>query len=203
MFMRKWDAQSIIDRILSCHGREPLNSSYFASKHAAVYAAAERIFGSWREAIEACGLDYSRIRKYQRWSRDRIVHEIIRMANEGISLNSNDVQMRNKPLYMAAVRRFKGWEDAVTCAGIDYGRVRLRRKMTHSDIRNEILRLYRSGVDLAYPSMRRHHNYLLASGMRKLGKGSWCAARKKCGIHDNYRLYRQRSNSDALMKEVV
>ncbi|OGV37590.1 MAG: hypothetical protein A2X48_22190 [Lentisphaerae bacterium GWF2_49_21] len=68
MFKRKWDAKSIINHILSRHGRKPLNAHYYASSYPAVYAAAERVLGSWGAAIEACGLDYGKICKYRKWT---------------------------------------------------------------------------------------------------------------------------------------
>ena len=97
-----------------------------------------------------------------------------------------------RPLYMAAVSRYKNWGTAIIAAGIDYGKVRLRRMMSKTEIKKEILDLYHSGVDLAYPNMRDNHLYLLASGMKKLGNGSWTKARKVCGIRENYRQYARR-----------
>ncbi|HBC89300.1 MAG TPA: hypothetical protein DCZ94_20355 [Lentisphaeria bacterium] len=123
----------------------------------------------------------------------KIVKEI-RMAHKAKqSLNSNYIQKNNKPLYMATVKRFKNWGSAVKAAGIDYDGIRLRRKMSRSDVKREILELYRRKIDLAYPNMRRKYQYLLASGMKKLGNGSWVKARKRCGIKINYRLPRKLS----------
>ncbi len=188
MFRRKWDDKSIINHIMSKYGRKPLNSSYYATNYSAVYAAAERIFGSWRYAIEACGLDYGTIRKYRIWSKEIIIKEIKKRQKSGLSLNSNYTQKNNRALYMAAVKRYKNWGAAVTSAGIDYGKVRLRRSMNKADIKKEILELYRRNVDLAYPNMRKKYQYLLAAGMKKLGNGSWEKARKVCGLHVNFRL---------------
>lgn len=89
---------------------------------------------------------------------------------------------------MAAVKRFKSWGKAVKAAGIDYSKIKLRRNMNKAEIKREILKLYDSGEDLAYPNMRTNHQYLLAAGMKKLGDGSWQIARRKCGIKINYRL---------------
>ncbi len=188
MFRRKWDDKSIINHIMSKYGRKPLNSSYYATNYSAVYAAAERIFGSWKHAIEACGLDYGTIRKYRIWSKEIIVKEIKKRQKSGLSLNSNYTQKSNRPLYMAAVKRYRNWGAAVTSAGIDYGKVRLRRSMSKADIKREIIELYRRNVDLAYPNMRKKYQYLLAAGMKKLGNGSWEKARKVCGLHVNFRL---------------
>lgn len=85
--------------------------------------------------------------------------------------------------------------------GIDYDNVRLRKSMGREDIRTEILSLLRRNIDLAFPNMRENYQYLLAAGMKKLGDGSWINARKKCGIHGNYRLYvRRREMSSSLME---
>ncbi len=102
---------------------------------------------------------------------------------------------------MAAVKRYKNWGSAVKAAGIDYNKVRLRRLMSKSDIRKEILDLYRRDVDLAYTDMKENHLYLLAAGMKKLGNGSWAKARRKCGIRENYRLYVQRGKLRAQLME--
>ncbi len=201
MFRRKWDAKSIINHIISRYGRTPLNSSSYATAYPAVYAAAERMFGSWGDAITACGLDYGSIRKYKKWSRKIIMGEIKRACRTGEPLNSNHFQKNNKPLYMAAVKRFKNWGSAVKTAGIDYDKVRLRRKMGRTEIKEEILGLHRRKVDLAYPNMRENYQYLLAAGMKRIGGGSWVKAREKCGIHENYWRYIKRREMNPRLKE--
>ena len=196
MFYKKWDDISIINHIMSKHGKKPLNSSYYATNYPAVYAAAERIFGSWKNAIEACGLDYRKIRKYRIWSKETVIKEIKKRYKLGQSLNSKYSYKTNRPLYMAAIKRYKNWGSAVIAAGIDYGKVRLRRMMSKSEIKKEILVLYNSGVDLAYTNMRENHLHLLAAGMKKIGNGSWAKARKVCGIRENYRQYARREQME-------
>ncbi len=158
----------------------------------AVYAAAERIFGSWKNAIEACGLDYRTIRKYKIWTKEIVVREIKNRYKLGQSLNSKYAYKSDRPLYMAAVKRYENWGTAVTAAEINYAGVRLRRLMSKTEIRKEILELYRRGEDMAYPNMKENHLYLLAATMKKLGKGSWAKARRVCGIRENYRQYARR-----------
>ena len=97
---------------------------------------------------------------------------------------------------MAAIKRYKNWGSAVSAAGIDYGKVRLRRMMSKSEIKKEILALYNSGVDLAYTNMKNNYLYLIAAGMKKLGNGSWAKARKVCGIRENYRQYARREQME-------
>ena len=178
----------IQDIILTANGKEPLNSHYFSVNHPSVYAAAERIFGSWGNAITACGLDYSSIRKYRNWNRMRIVSTIKKRYKNGEPLSSQHVQHQFKALYMASIHHFKSWGAAIRMAGLDYDMIRMRRSLTVEQIREEIQRLYDQGEDMAYSNMRKNHQYLLAYGMKKLGGGSWAEARRVCGITENFRL---------------
>lgn len=191
-YQKRWNDNMIIDHILSRQGKEPLNSHYYATTYPAVYAAAERLFGSWKNAIEDCGLNYDEIRKYRRWSRTKILDEIKRLHKEKEPLNSIHIQKNHKPLYMATVKRFKSWGKAIHVAGLDYENILLRKRMSKAEIKRQIIKLYEQKVDLAYPNMREKYSNLLAASMKKLGNGSWALARKKCGIRINYRLPRQK-----------
>jgi hypothetical protein len=188
MIYKKWHDSAVLDHILAREGKEPLNSLSYATNYPDVYAAACRLFGSWENAIEACGLDYEKIRKYRQWSKTKIIDEIKRLHKESEPLNSINVQKKHKPLYMAAVKRFKSWGKAVKTAGIDYESFLLRKRMSKAEIKRQILKLYNEKVDLAYPNMRANYSNLLAAAMKKIGLGSWALARKKCGIRINYRL---------------
>ncbi|MDD5699085.1 MAG: hypothetical protein PHH77_10760 [Victivallaceae bacterium] len=188
MFKKFWYAEMIQHHILERQGKEPLNSYYYATHYPDVYAAAERTFGSWGDAIESCGINYGTVRKYKTWTKQAVLNEIRRLAKAGEPLYSQYAQNHYKPLYMAAVKRFTNWGQALRCAGIKYDEVRLRRSMTPEEIRKEILKLFRNRENLSYTYMRENYQYLLAAGMKKLGDGSWARARRQCGILTNYRL---------------
>ena len=187
MFKQLWDPEAVQDHILRRHGVEPLNSYYYATTYPAVYAAAERLFGSWGKAITACGLDYARIRKYRCWSERKVLQGIQELAENSEPLHSQYVQQNHKPLYLAALKRFRSWERAIQAAGGRYELIRRRRRWTPERVKAAILELYRQNVDLAYPNMYRRYRFLLAAGMKKLSNGSWVEARRACGIYDNYR----------------
>jgi len=91
--------------ILDANGREPLNSHYFSTHYPSIYAAAERIFGSWKGAIESAGLDYKKIRKYRIWTRTGVLQALKQMKKAGKSISCQAVQNSDKPLYMAAFNR--------------------------------------------------------------------------------------------------
>ena len=195
MFKQIWFPEMIQQHILSRLDKEPLNSRYYATNYQDVYAAAERVFGSWGGAIESCGLDYSLIKKYKSWTRQSVLDEIRRLAKAGEPLFSQHAQDHHKPLYMAAIKRFGNWGKALQSAGVDYKSVRLRRSMTTAEIKREVLALFRSGESLSYMNMRANYLYLQAVAMRKLGDGSWARARRECGILTNYRLQREKSET--------
>ncbi|NMA18974.1 MAG: hypothetical protein GX927_00205 [Lentisphaerae bacterium] len=194
MIYQSWTAHAIKQHILSKDGIEPLNSHYYAVNYPDVYAAAERMFGGWQYAIESCGLDYEKIRKYKRWSKEKVLDEIKRLKAEKHSLNSKTIQQTQRPLYLAALRRFKSWGNALEAAGLNYKKIRKRRRMTEDDIRKEIQALAKKGTDLSYANMRSNHLYLLANAMRKIGNGSWVASLKSCGI--KYRRTRRPQTAD-------
>ncbi|WP_176013749.1 hypothetical protein [Victivallis sp. Marseille-Q1083] len=192
MFKKLWHPEMIQQHILQRYGQEPLNSYYYATNYPDVYAAAERLFGSWGETIEACGLDYDEIRKYKTWTSQGVLEEIRAMDERGEPLHSKYIQTINKSLYMAALKRFGNWGKAVQSAGISYKQIRLRRSMTAEETKRKIIELFKRNEDLSYTNMRKNHQYLLAAGMKKLGNGSWAAARLACGILTNYRLDRNK-----------
>ncbi len=188
MFCKYWYPNMIKQHILSRYGVEPLNSHYYATTYPSVYAAADRIFGSWEAAITMCGLDYEQIRKYKRWSREAVLEKIKKLHDDGETISSQAVQNNQKSLYMASLKRFGCWKKAVEAAGIDYAKVRLRRSLSKQEIKRQIMALYKSKVDLSYTNVRKNYQYLLAYGSKKLGDGSWAKARQRCGIKVNYRL---------------
>jgi len=95
-----WSLNKFTLRV-NANGREPLNSHYFSTHYPSVYAASERIFGSWKGAIESAGLDYKKIRKYRIWTRTGVLQAIKQMKKAGKSISSQAVQNSDKPLYMA------------------------------------------------------------------------------------------------------
>lgn len=192
---RHWNREMITDHIIRKDGVEPLNYLFQVNNYPDLHAAAERLFGSWKNAIEACGFDYDDIRKYKRWSKKKVVKAIKKLHDEKKEISSNYIQNNNKPLYMASVRNFRSWGRAVKTAGIDYEKIRLRRNMTKKEIKKKILALFEKGENLSYSHMRKKYQYLLAAGSKKLGNGSWNQARKKCGIKINYRSPVERKNT--------
>lgn len=182
MNYQSWSENSIKEHILARKDKEPLNSQYTAVNYPDVYAAAVRTFGSWKHAIEACGLNYAKIRLYKRWTQEVICAHILQLQKKGENLTSKNIQQNHRSLYLAALRRFQGWDKALAAAGIDYTAVRERRRDSPEQLRRKIKQLAQRGESLRYADMREKHLALLATATRKLGNGSWCRALLACGI---------------------
>ena len=103
-------------------------------------------------------------------------------------MNSIHIQNNHRPLYHAGIKRFGSWNAVLEEIGVDHRRVMLRRGLEKVEIREAVAALDRKGFDLAYSSMRKNHDRLLAAASRKLGDGSWAKARRKCGIRRNFRV---------------
>ena len=179
---RQWYPEMATSHIISRHGSEPLNSSRYSAVYPDVHAAGCRLFGTWKAAIEACGIDYDEVRRYRRWSDSKVLSETRRLKREGGPLNSIHIQNNHRPLYHAGIKRFGSWNAVLKAVGVDHRRVMLRRRLEKVEIREAVAALDGKGADFAYASMRRDNSRLLAAASRKLGGGSWTRARRRCGV---------------------
>jgi hypothetical protein len=68
------------------------------------------------------------------WTRSRIKREIRRIRQAGGLLNSRDASRRHGTIYVQACRILGSWEKAIAFCGMDYTKVRLRKKWTRRDI---------------------------------------------------------------------
>jgi hypothetical protein len=195
MFSKRWTAGMVVRHIKRISFKMPLNSKAVCESHPDLHAAAQRVFGSWGDAVHAAGFDYSEVRRYRSWSKSEVIAEIRRLHERNADLASSHIQKTNRRLYHAAVRRFGSWENAIIGAGIEYARIRKSRKWTNGEIAAQVRMLIRKGEDMAYPNMHRRHGALLKLASDRLGGGSWPRARTRCGDTGNYRIpWQKRAN---------
>lgn len=108
--------------------------SNMAKEHTNLYINACKVFGSWREALEACGIDYESTRNNKKWNRERIVKEINRLNMLDYSLRPSVLREKGMTkLISAAEYHFGSWRRAVETCGIDYSFGRRRRRRTNGN----------------------------------------------------------------------
>jgi hypothetical protein len=133
-----WDAASVVETILERHRRgQPLASSKVPR---ALISAAGRIFGSWRDAIEAAGLDYDAIVLARRYSDEEILDWLRHLARTRPRMTLFDLDKHGEHA-VACRRRWGSYEAAAAAAGITGWPVRLRHR---SLSRAEVLQALRA-----------------------------------------------------------
>jgi hypothetical protein len=116
-----WSRKKIVERIreLKAAG-EPLHVSAAEVRYGGLVGAATVYFGSWRLAIKASGMDYSKIKRQKEWSKKMIASEIKRMRRQGLRLETTiPVREKYRTLHAAAVRYFGSWAAAMKAAGLE------------------------------------------------------------------------------------
>jgi len=101
-----------------------------AKEHPKLYLKARKLFGSWKKALETCGIDYEKARNHKKWSREKIVKEIKELALKSHSLRLKDLRKEGMiSIISAAQYHFGSWRKAVESSGICYTSVRRNGKI--------------------------------------------------------------------------
>lgn len=177
---RRWTKEVIISEIQNLHekGIDLSFRSMMLSEHNTLVYAAIRPnhFTSWKKALEAANLPADEIYRYRSWDEPTILSEIRRLHTEGADLSSKAMDQSSNPLVATARRRFGNWANAVTQAGIDYAKVRLRRRWTKEEIAEGIRALKANGSNLLSSEVRKIQPALFAAACKPHFFGSWSSA---------------------------
>jgi hypothetical protein len=121
---KKWDKEILRIEILRLHenGVALNTASLQKSPYAYVMSSATKIFGTWKKAIRAAGLNYAKIKKVRTnwWTKPRILMCIRSLEKRGVRLSSKAIQRSHCAVFGTAVRLFGCWSQAVEAAGISY-----------------------------------------------------------------------------------
>ena len=127
---KTWTRERILDRIRELNKKgEDLSWRHVSTvvdPQLAAAATKRKHFGSWRAAIEAAGLKYGDIRRYQEWNEQAVINKLQQLHAQGKDLNAKSMEELDITLITAARRRFDSWDKALTAAGLDYKKIVLR-----------------------------------------------------------------------------
>lgn len=131
-----WDAAAVITEIRSRkRSGEPLAVSKAPRP---LVNAANRIFGSWRNAIEAAGIDYRQILLRGSFSDEEVLRWLRELAREKPSLTLWELDQHGEHALLCR-RRWGTYEKAARAAGIRNWPVRERwPSMSRDDLLNEL-----------------------------------------------------------------
>lgn len=169
-----WDAASVVDAITTRHRRGQTLASSKVPR--ALISAANRIFGSWRDAIEAAGLDYDAIVLARRYGDDEILDWLRHLARTRPRMTLFDLDKHGEHA-VACRRRWGSYEAAALAAGITGWPVRLRhRAMSRAEVIRALRARHASKLPLHISAVRKSNggHTLILSVLQHFA--SWDAA---------------------------
>jgi len=182
---KKWSKNKIVEKIQELHKRgEDLSHVNMKATNSALVSAAfsKNYFGSWENAIQSAGLDYNKIRKEERWGKEKVLDKILRLHQAEENLNAKYIRDNYSSLHWAAGKYFGSWGNAVTEAGLDYETINLYSKWSKQKIIDEILKLYESSEKLNHAHVNEIYPALTAAALSKNRFGSWRKAVEAAGL---------------------
>ncbi|WP_018290446.1 homing endonuclease associated repeat-containing protein [Verrucomicrobium sp. 3C] len=181
---REWSENILLREIRAWHAQgRPLYSHYMRQHYQELLAAGIRYFGGWGKAVEAAGISYAEVRRYQRWSKESIVERIRSLHAQGTDLSFRSLMLSPyAPMVYAAIRPayFGSWKNALLAAGLAPADIYRYRSWKEADILQEIRHLHAEGEDLSSKYMDERANSLIATARRRFG--SWGAAVERAGL---------------------
>lgn len=164
----RWDEQRVVAEIEELHGcGESVASSKVPTP---LLKAGLRYFGSWKDAVEAAGLDYDKVRlAHEPYDEDEVTDLLRALRKSEPDMRWSEIGRRG--FYPAIVRLFGSLEPALERAGIDDWPVRERMRALSKSRAIAALRLReREGKSTARETVRREHNVLYHSGIIHYGE---------------------------------
>lgn len=149
-------------------------------------AAARRHYGKWNNALVAAGVDPTAVRVPAKrrprgsWSREAVIQEIRRYADQATPLHAHHMQRINNPLVSAATYYFGTWSLALEAAGEDSGAIRQNTIRDRDQIIDAIRELAKNEANLRDFSVRDHDRALYGAAQKYFG--SWRKALQASGV---------------------
>lgn len=133
-----WSARAIVDEIVA---RVRRGQSVAVTKTPnALVCAAQRFFGSWREAIEAAGLDYASVSLSRRWTDAQLLDWLRRLSKRNPRMLLTELAALGGH-GSACKRRWGSLDAALRAAGLDAWPTRRRHRALD---RERVLRALRA-----------------------------------------------------------
>jgi hypothetical protein len=149
------DAVAAVIQAEAAAGHE-LSYSRVEKRVPSLLRAAQRAFGSWADAVEAAGFDYSAIRRYRKWNKEKVVKRILELSESSEDLSWRNVSTKlDPPLAAAALHagRFACWNEALVAAGLNPEDIMRYHKWSLEQIRIRLRELALAGEPLDRDSL--------------------------------------------------
>jgi len=118
-----WTAKKVIRDIRNLYREGFPLFGYFLQRNGYhnLFGGGVKVFGSWKNAIEAAGFDYDSVRGCRQWTKQKVLAEIRKLAKAHVPLSSKFIHIDyDGGLFAQGIKYFGDWGSAVEAAGLDY-----------------------------------------------------------------------------------
>lgn len=175
-----WDADAVVAAIRARHEEgEPIAVTKCPRS---LVSAANRIFGGWRAAVEAAGLDYEKVLLRRDYSDGELLDWLRQLSLSNPSMTLYDLDRLGEHT-VACRRRWGSLEQAAMAAGLSGWPVRVHHEaMSHEEITSDLRRLARAGEALNFGTVRQNpdRRRLVDGALKRYP--SWDAAIAAAGL---------------------
>lgn len=171
-----WTKETVIKEINDrATNGESLTHSLVRKEDSSLLVNGEKIFGKWRDALTAAGIDYNEwyIQKPKgHWTEEKLIEELWKRKRAGKGLRYIDVLTEDSPLSTSLVKRYGTWRQVLLAANLapetevrkDKPKVKKKQtKWSKNKVKEELLKRKEQNLSLAlkditkeYPSLRQN-----------------------------------------------
>lgn len=112
---QEWTPEKVLETLRQLYAAgEDISDTYINEHRGDLYGACETHFGGYREAVEAAGLPYEKVRRTREWSRERLIAYVKELAKKG-PVNSRTSNLSQNTLQDHG---FNSWAELLEAAGL-------------------------------------------------------------------------------------
>ena len=174
----KWTREEIIRRILDLDAKGYPLTVGKQGVSPALYQAGSRIFGSWRNALQAAGLSPDRGSRAERWPPAKILVVIRNLSRRRRPLRKKELEERFGSMVSAARRIFGSWSKAILASGVDPAKLRRVVPWTRERVLETLMT--RALRNQPVSARRMEPRSIVEAGRRFFG--SWAATLEAAGL---------------------
>jgi len=159
-------------------------------------------FHSWKNVIEACGIEYESILVQKPsgfWTEERLIKEMKKIFKKEKKLNSKFMQDNYSDIYSAGCKLFDNWDTCIIKAGFELEKIKIVKKWNEEKVISEIKKCKSQNIALSAKNIRDVYLPLYKAAIRYFD--NWKEALKQAGI--NVEDTQMRKEKGYWTKEVV
>jgi hypothetical protein len=203
---KRWTKQKIKEAILERKAKGlALNLGLISREDSALAHAIDNHFESHEEALRYSGVNPQEVvMHHASYTAQELIETIISYHIKGIDLSPRKAKSKRKNnsklrgVYFAACKKFNGWANALSTAGIEPEKYVTRISLDTEEVKTQIRKLYETGVSLNSSIVSKTNIRLYKAGIRRFG--SWEAAITSSGLdYSQISLQRESLSSEDLI----